>query len=198
MALFRKPSILQNKMKRLEREISLIESDINTLSRTIADPEFSGDMPRLRSQPPAEEPPAARVLDDIENLPAAEGGGQLRDSRTAVRTQAPYSRTVPAKTEPVIRGSLERRLPGTMEPRQEQVQSRIAAAIPGREPPVQERPGGTRMPVRDERFAGYLSSSMSALSPNRQQKRIQRNKALIMISFLGLLILLFLYHYLNS
>lgn len=36
-------------------------------------------------------------------------------------------------------------------------------------------------PVRDDRFANYLASSFQTMHPLKQERRIQRNKAIVMV-----------------
>ena len=44
-------------------------------------------------------------------------------------------------------------------------------------------------PVRDDRFANYLASSFQTMHPLKQERRIQRNKAIFMIVVVDILLI---------
>ena len=65
-----------------------------------------------------------------------------------------------------------------------------------------QAPGNRRGPrkgiqpqLRDERFMDYLASSVDAMRPLRHERRIQRNKAILMLVLLVLVIFWALYRY---
>jgi hypothetical protein len=59
--------------------------------------------------------------------------------------------------------------------------------------PDRRRAGGRRIP--DERFSDYLASSMQGTRPLRHERRIQRNKAILMIVFVLVVLVLLLSHW---
>ncbi len=61
-----------------------------------------------------------------------------------------------------------------------------AAAPPAARPPAPkpepERPAPERaLHLRDERFVDYLATNLQAVAPLRQERRVQRNKAILLL-----------------
>ncbi len=156
---FRSPkkSLLEERIRQLEKEASLVRSDMRALSKVITRPEEAGGLPRLKSRErPAPVKPAsrpdpvasARAARAAETLtPHAEPGGifdwHLRKEGRDRAAAAPAAPPAPPETAPAVR---RHRVEG------------------------------------DERFASYFASGgFLGAKPMKQEKNFQRNRALFMI-----------------
>jgi len=93
------------------------------------------------------------------------------------------------------------------ETRKEDVQAEVAGRNERRStvsPSVGRNGGPDRMErevrrigrqIRDQRFADYLSTSFQSVRPLRHERRIQRNKAILMIILAGLALFWVLYRF---
>lgn len=129
MSLFHKDSALEERLKKIKDELSLVNKDIRTLSDVVKHPDESVGLPRLKSV-------------------------ALRKARESVKSSfAAPAQTIEAK--PVER-----------------------AVVPVQ---VQDRPLTQKPVLRDDKFRDYLSSSFDTAKPMRQERRVQRNKAITML-----------------
>jgi hypothetical protein len=156
-------SALERRLKDLQKEADLVRSDIKALNRVVKNPDGGGRLPKLRSER-AREPVAPPVRED-----------PVSRARTQGREPAPPAGShddlfdVPPRVEPV-RGW-----------------GRPAPAATLEEPAS----GARSKPVaKDERFANYFSSGgfLGGSRPLKQEKNVQRNKAVFMI---GVVIVVF-------
>ena len=58
----------------------------------------------------------------------------------------------------------------------------------GELPDPQKKPRSRQAQLHDERFVGYLANSFDSMRPLRHERRIQRNKAIVMAIFVLLLL----------
>jgi len=149
-----KKARMQRRLKELRKESELVRDDIRTLSRMI------------------------RNRDQLDALP------KLRSGKCEVRPIPPPSRQDP------VRGRMPAPVAEVPPPEPEEVSPREQAPrVPPRQRPVSEaRPaqevdaGPKRALTGNERFASYFSSgSFLGGPPLRQEKNVQRNKAVFML-----------------
>lgn len=139
MGIFKRDSALENRLKKIREELSLINKDIRSLSDVAKNPEKVAHLPRLKSVEPRKTPESKA---DPEAPP-----------RSAVHT-----------TEP-----------------------------PSLAPKEADKQATQKAVLRDEKFRDYLSSSFESIKPLRQERRVQRNKAIIMMVFVLILLFWILY-----
>ncbi len=141
-ALFRKETPLDRQKRKVEKELSLVNSDIRYLSKILEKPGKPADLSMLKSAKPRPEPGPA--------LP-------------------------PPVAEP---------------PAHEDAKPRAEA---------EESPRGVQQRARiyDERFSDYLATNLQSGPPLRNEKRLQRNKAIMMIIFFLVILLLVLCRFLS-
>jgi len=60
-------------------------------------------------------------------------------------------------------------------------------------PGTPRKPGNRPTKLHDERFVGYLANSFDSMRPLRHERKIQRNKAVVMVVFVLLLLFWLLY-----
>ncbi len=126
MSLFRKDSVLENKLKRVKEELSMVNKDIRSLSDVVRNPDRDVSLPRLKSV-------EMRRLEGLADVPGAAAG------------------------------------------------------------PDESLSGSQRAGQRDEKFRDYLSAGFESTKPLRQERRVQRNKAIVMMVAALLLLFWFIY-----
>jgi len=154
-ALFKKSSSLDQRLKRVEKELSMIDDDIRTLSKCVEHPERSPEKPRLKSRKLARE-----TESPVPESPVFE-------QREETVRQPP-----PPAHEPVPRP--ERAEEQDDEPT-EPVEKK---ASPRRRAAKASSPGDQ---FRRDRLSEYLSGSIESVQPLRQERHVQRNKAIVMV-----------------
>jgi len=148
---------LERRLKELGKESGLLREDIRALSRFVKNPEIQESFPRLKSDrytAPVVRPPARIDPADKDVLPKP---GVVPD-----RISAPEQSV---RTEHIGKGTNQ--VPPRMDPSpRSESDTRIKRAVP-----------------RDERFASLFSSGgfLGGPVPVRQDRRVQRNKAIFMV-----------------
>ncbi len=146
-----KHSLVERRLKELEKEASLVKGDIKTLSKAIKKPDGSDVLSRLRSG----RAPAAAIPAPMRRDPAA--------GATVARPAAPHD---DAPLAPPAPASMPEKLASLLPPMH----------------PAPETELKNKSVIKDERFASYFSSgSFMEARPLRQEKNVQRNKAIFMI-----------------
>ncbi len=152
-----KQSAIERRLKELKKESELVRGDIKTLTKAIRNPDDLPSMlPKLktvRDAEPAVRPPSRR--DPVRARPEAPAPMPTPDGEEDLFT------AVPRGGEP---GKIQ-----------------VPGAVPyGMPPPVAE---AARKPAaKDDRFANYFSSgNFLGAKPLRQEKNVQRNKAIFMM-----------------
>jgi hypothetical protein len=138
-ALFRRNSTLEKRLKKIQKELSAVDSDLQSLRRAVKKP--GEGIPMLNAREPASEKREQR---------ATAGPRRVSSGHDAQRTQT-------VKTEQTVSATH----------RQKHV-------------------------VQDDRFISYLmTSDFQGRRPLRNERRIQRNKAIIMV-LVAVIVLLWL------
>ncbi len=168
---FGRKSPLEQRLKELEREASLVRKDMKVLSRAIQKPDVLERLPPLKSGESRRPVRPAVRRDPVQ-------ASEERAAQKAVEEGAPHGE--------LFQWAPRRSLLGT---------ARNAARA---EESVEEGAGpaegkGRVRPVQDERFRAYFGNgSFVASRPLKQERRIQRNKALFMlivVLFFGFMVL---------
>ncbi len=136
-------STLESRLKKIRKELSLIDKDLKNLTDAASGPAPGGSMPRIKSKELREREERRRATDARQ--PSV--GGVDRSAKPAK----------PAKRKPVL------------------------------------QPQGTAQTDSDGRFVEYLSSSFGSGEPLGQERRIQRNKAILMLVIVLFILFLVLY-----
>ena len=117
------------------------------------------------------------VTDDLRSFERGGRGKRKRAQTTAEQGKQPTAETAVPETAAKPHGA-------------EKKHSRQERKKKGTGDTVQGRPY-----LRDERFADYLASSLHAARPLRHERRIQRNKAILMLVFVLLVLVWFAYQF---
>jgi hypothetical protein len=152
-------------MEKIQEEMDRVNHDLRLLSKFVEKPERAVDLSKLRTSA-MEAEREPPVPASARRGPAAPGSAAMQAPLRAVR--APLSAETAAPTvrpEPVA------------DPRSDPRAVRGTAK------------------AYDERFADYLASSFQAARPLRQERAIQRNKAIVMAIVVVILFLWALYRY---
>lgn len=155
---------LERRLKELKKESELVREDIKALSKAVKNPEEVGSLPRLKSlrhedrrvPPPTRKDPVSTPREPPKPEPGSEAkpagaGGELFD----------------------------------WAPRAEQMDRRAAGLPPkviGQSMPEPSGGPKNKAVMKDQRFANYFSSgNFLGGRPMKQEKSVQRNKAVFMI-----------------
>jgi hypothetical protein len=155
-----KKSAIDRRLKELEKQAALVRGDIKTLSKAIRKPDSLEALPRLKSRDMEAVPPPTRK-DPV----------QMREAMKA--EQAPVEEeSSPAQPEPApdagqAEGGRTKRIPPVLIPASEA---------------EKEAASKHKTVMNDDRFANYFSSgSFLGGGGLRQEKNVQRNKAIFMV-----------------
>jgi len=157
--LTKKKSALERRLKDLERESGLVKGDIKALSKVLRNPADVEEVPRLRSAKPGNVPPPSR-----------------RDPVFHSRQPAPVE---PPKLEStdLFEAAADQRDEAPRRP------SRFFA-----QPPQEQSVPKNKAVTKDDRFANYFSSgNFLGARPLKQEKNVQRNRAIVMIVTVAIL-----------
>jgi len=169
--LFKKRPVLDERLKRIEKELSLVDSDIQALSKTVTKADGPTGFVRLRSATRQRDSDAAPGRERKGSLPSPEAGTSDMESDGSA-------------AETVGDGPS----PGARE-LGEAPNSEIQAE-------TRRRESARQSSIRDERFSDYLASSFQQVGPLRHERRIQRNKAILMVVLVLLVLFWVLYQWL--
>jgi len=163
----KKESAIDRRLQELQREMSKVGSDIKTISRHSR----AGDKPPAAAFPPARKAPGAGLVP-----PAARpAGGEIQEARTD--SAGPDDLLTQGQDSPAGVGTTAREAGG---------------GLPLFEPRAQIPASGR------EKFANYfMAGHFSNLRPMRPEKRIVRNKAIIM-SVAVIIVLVWLFYFLYN
>jgi len=152
-ALFgrKKSSALDKRIQKIQEQMDNVDHDLRILSKFVEKPSRPMNLSKLKSVAVS---PAAEPVPAVMTRIA---------SPLPARRAAPVSRPV-SSPPPLSRGPAPATAP---------------VAVP--DPKLDARGGYRPANAYDERFADYLASSFQGARPLRQERRIQRNKAIAMI-----------------
>jgi hypothetical protein len=155
-----KKTSLERRLKELKKESELVREDIKVLSKAVRNPDGVNGMPRLKSPrheerrvpPPTRRDPVSAPREPLQPEPKPAGpGGDLFD----------------------------------WAPRAEQMDRKATGLPPkviGQSLPAPAAGPKNRAVMKDQRFANYFSSgNFLGGRPMKQEKSVQRNKAVFMI-----------------
>jgi len=152
--LFRKSSPLVKRLKTVEKELNLIDGDIQALSECVRNPDVAQTLPRLRS--------ARAAATGTESEPADGAKRKLRFVNGSAH--------LPAEQENQEHAGLQA-LDESLAQGQAVGAPRLPRSVASSKPED----------VRRERLSDYLSGSFRSVQPLRKERSIQRNKAIAMI-----------------
>jgi hypothetical protein len=155
-SLFRKKSPVDRRMKALKKELSLVDTDIRSLSKDVEKQGMSSELLRLREEVDYQ----AQVMG------------------------TPWAADVPSEPNETIGTGHAEKAQNTGK------RTRKAAIARLEEERVIKERGQS---IRDERFSDYLSGTFQSVQPLRQERGVQRNRAIVMV-VIALLGLIWLWH----
>jgi len=169
----KKTSALDKRIARIQEEMDRVNHDLRLLSKFVEKPMRPVDFSRLKSGPPeaAKEPPPSPIR---RPPPVMAGRAPVQQPPRPIASPSPPS----AETTPVAK------------PESAGQRASYVRVADGKVSPAV---GGAR--AYDERFADYLASSFQAGRPLRQERRIVRNKVILMAVVVILLLFLALYRF---
>ena len=148
---------LQQRLQDLEKELAAVDGDIRRLSKAVRNPDSAAALKQLsemQNRPPRSGGSPAADAGRPPGSPAVKPPGWAPPPGELFRSAAPSSRQEIAEAVTPVR-------PGP-------------ATVPA-------RPGATEQ-EETRRFANYFTSgSFHSVQPLRQEKRIQRNRAILMV-----------------
>jgi len=163
-ALFgkKKSSALDKRIQKIQEQMENVNHDLRLLSKFVEKPSRPMDLSKLKAVAPEQ------VVTPLPVAPTRRGS--LPPGR---QTTSPIPRTMAA--QPPLGGG----------------PAPAAATAAMQDAKLDVRAAGYRGATNayDERFADYLASSFQAARPLRQERRIQRNKAIVMIVVVAFLLI---------
>jgi hypothetical protein len=159
-----KKSLLERRLKELKKESELVRDDIKALSKAVKNPDEVTVLPRLKSQ-----------RHEDRRVPAP-----TRKDPVSTPREPPKPEVTPGPAPTGAKGELF-----DWAPRAEQL-SRQASGLPpkviGQSLPEPSSGPKNKAVMKDQRFANYFSSgNFLGSRPMKQEKSVQRNKAVFMI-----------------
>jgi hypothetical protein len=181
---FEKRSTLDRRLKKIEKELSSLDSNLRTLARkpeATAPAERLPDAGRRDRRPLVESPRDFSLTDGIaarpdslrQESPVLAPGWRPDRTAGAARFRPETTPTPPSAGATVRPAGNAGRGVG------------LAEAARGRQPP--------RVDIRDERFTDYLAKNFQATRPLARERKVQRNKAIVVAIFVAIMFVLVMY-----
>ncbi|MBN1672973.1 MAG: hypothetical protein JXR37_18150 [Kiritimatiellae bacterium] len=201
MLLRKRKSGLDKRIQRLEKELTQVRGDMRRLNRSVRDPGRPGRQPRLRSLERRSPSPGSLARAAREEQAAVpEDSGAPPPERDLFLDSAPSGRES-------VGGSLAQPPPEAKRGQEDlfsfapgvRPDEPVALSGPAAEPdarPVHDETAryweANRLDSRDQRFATYfMSGGLKSMAPMRVERRIQRNRAILMIIILAVVAFMF-------